>query len=128
MTTTLEVATKFVNHYRTGDFLGAIDAFYAEDIVSVEASTPTPDSSAETCGIESVRERNVEWYGNHEINEFTVEGPWPHHDRFALKFAFVFSPKSGPMAGQRIEMSEIGVYTLNEEQKICREEFFYNMG
>jgi ketosteroid isomerase-like protein len=36
------------------------------------------------------------------------------------------TPKAGPQKGKRMQMDEIGVYTV-KNGKIVREEFFYSM-
>ena len=37
------------------------------------------------------------------------------------------TPKAGPMAGNRMTMQEMGLYTV-AKGKITKEEFFYDMG
>ena len=56
-----------------------------------------------------------------------VEGPWPHGDRFIVRFTLDVTAKSGPMAGKRFSMDEVGLYTV-KEGKVVQEEFFYHMG
>ena len=51
--------------------------------------------------------------------------PFPN-DRFAVKFHYERTPKSGPMKGKRMQMDEVGVDTVRNG-KIVREEFFYSM-
>jgi ribosomal protein L21 len=55
-----------------------------------------------------------------------VEGPFPNNDRFAVKFHYETSPKSGPNKGKKVKMDEVGIYTV-KDGKIVREEFFYSM-
>ena len=62
-----------------------------------------------------------------EVHGGDVKGPFPHHDRFILIFDYDVTAKSGPMAGQRMQMQEAGLYTV-ADGKIVKEEFFYDMG
>lgn len=78
-------------------------------------------------GIDAIRRKNQWWLENHEIHGGDVLGPWPHGDRFIVVFNFDVTPKVGPMAGQRMQMAEAGLYTV-KEGKIAKEEFFYHMG
>jgi hypothetical protein len=55
-----------------------------------------------------------------------VKGPFPHGDRFARYFDFDVTAKAGPMAGNRMQMQEVGLYTV-AGGKITREEFFYSV-
>lgn len=78
-------------------------------------------------GIEAVKGKNDWWYANHEIHSAKAEGPWPHNDRFVVRFLYEVTPKQGPMAGKRITMDEAALYTV-KDNKIVQEEFFYHMG
>jgi ketosteroid isomerase-like protein len=50
--------------------------------------------------------------------------PYPHDNRFAIRFVFDFTHKP---TGKRTTMDEIGLFTV-DNGKIIREEFFYTMG
>ncbi len=124
-TNALEVGQQLVELCLQGRNLEAISQLYSPDIVSVEA-TDMPDYPAEIRGLEAVIEKNQRWEGNNDVHSASVDGPFPHNDRFAVKYHFETTPKTGLMAGQRYQMDEIAVYTV-EDGKIVREEFFYNM-
>ncbi len=81
---------------------------------------------AEMRGIDKIRGKNQWWFDNNEVHSAKVEGPFPHNDRFAVKFHYDVTPKDGPMKGKRMQMDEVGVYTV-KNGKIVREEFFYSM-
>ena len=51
----------------------------------------------------------------------------PNGDRFAVAFSYDMTPKAGPMAGRRMQMEEVGLYTVADE-KIVKEDFFYHIG
>lgn len=119
-----DIGQQIVNLCREGKNLEAIDTLYAENVVSVEAA-PGPDGNPVAEGIQAVRGKNQWWQENHEIHSASVEGPWPHGDRFAIRFSYDVTSK--PMNNARFKMEEIALYTV-ENGKVVREEFFYDMG
>ncbi|HLZ10156.1 MAG TPA: SnoaL-like domain-containing protein, partial [Chloroflexota bacterium] len=48
-------------------------------------------------------------------------GPYPHDNRFAVRFVFDITNKE---TGKRTTMDEVGLFTVDND-KITREEFFY---
>lgn len=123
--TTLEIGRRLVELCSTGRTLEALDTLYAKDAVSVEA-VASPNFPQVTEGLAAVRGKNEWWYANNEVHRGEIKGPFPHGDRFALSFGFDVTAKAGPMAGQRMQMEEVGLYTV-EDGKIVREEFFYSV-
>ncbi len=123
---TIEVGKKLVEMCRAGEFGGAIEACYAEDIVSVEPMD-MGGGGRETRGIAAIRKKTADWEAANEVHSCEVGGPFPHDDRFAVTFAIDVTAKAGPMAGQRFQMNEVGVYTV-KDGRVAREEFFYHMG
>jgi hypothetical protein len=122
---TMRVGRELVDMCRQGQMLDAIDSFYSPDIVSIEAlENPTFPRRIE--GFDAVRDKSETWDQNNEVHSVEVEGPWPHDDRFIVRFKLDITPKTGPMAGQRMTIDETGLYTV-EDGKIVQEEFFYNM-
>jgi ketosteroid isomerase-like protein len=122
---TKQVGEKLVALCREGKNLEAVDTLYSPDIVSVEAMS-SPDSPAESRGIDAIRGKNQWWLNTHEIHSASAEGPYPNEDRFAVKYHYDVTAKEGPMAGQRFAMDEVAVYTV-KDGKVVREEFFYAM-
>ncbi|HEV8659951.1 MAG TPA: nuclear transport factor 2 family protein [Thermoanaerobaculia bacterium] len=122
---TKQVGDKLVEFCRKGKNMEAIDKLYSKDVVSIEAQG-SPEMPAEMRGIDKIRGKNQWWFENNEVHSTTVEGPFAHNDRFAVKFHYEMSPKSGPNKGKKTKMEEVGVYTV-KDGKIVREEFFYNM-
>ena len=121
----LEVGQKLVALCREGRNIEAINELYADDVLSVEATAPEEGGEREMQGIEAVRGKNQWWNENHEIHDASVGGPFPHgEDRFCVHFKYDVT--SQPMGGQRFQMEEIGLYTI-ENGKIAKEEFFYAM-
>jgi hypothetical protein len=116
----LEVGTQLVELCKQHKNYEAMEKLYAADIVSVEAMTP-PNGSAEVRGIEAVIAKSKWWSENNTVHSGSVEGPWPHGDRFIVRFSYdvTFKPTS-----ERRKLDETALFTVNNG-KIVREEFFY---
>ncbi|MEO0963925.1 MAG: nuclear transport factor 2 family protein [Planctomycetota bacterium] len=121
----LAVATRLVDLCRQGQNVEAIQALYADDVVSVEVHGDE-QMPKEMHGREAVLGKTQWWFDNHEIHGGEAFGPFPHGDRFIVHFKFDITPKIGPKAGQRITVQEAGLYTVSDG-KVVREEFFYDM-
>ena len=50
-------------------------------------------------GLDAVRGKNEWWEKNHELHDATVEGPWPHDDRFIVRFKFDVTANGRPDGG-----------------------------
>ncbi len=101
----------------------AIDRFYSPDVVSVEACA-MPGMERVQTGLQAAKGKNQWWVDNHMVHGGSVEGPYPHDDRFILHFKYDVTPKH---TGKRITLDEVGLYTV-KNGKIVKEEFFYSMG
>ena len=126
MNDTLSVGKKLVDLCRRGKFEEAVETLYSPQIVSIEAASG-PSMPARTEGLAGVKGKNEWWVNNHEVHSAEAEGPWPHGDRFIVRFKFDVTSKAGPTAGKRMTLDEAGLYTV-KEGKITQEEFFYDMG
>jgi ketosteroid isomerase-like protein len=118
----MDIGTRLVELCRAGKNVEAINTLYSDDIVSVEAGGP-PGMDRTTRGKAGVLGKNQWWVDNHEIHGATSEGPFPHDDRFAVRFTYDVTNKP---TGQRFTMNEVALFTV-EGGKIVREEFFYTM-
>jgi ketosteroid isomerase-like protein len=121
--TTLEVGKRLVELCREGKNDVAIKELYSPDIVSVEAEAP-PGMSAETRGMQGVVAKGTWWAENHTVHSAKAEGPFPHGDRFIVRFTYDITIKR---ANQRVTMDEAALFTV-ADGKIVREEFFYTAG
>jgi len=122
----LEIGQKMVALCKEGKNLEALNTLFAEDAESIEARGDE-QMPAEMKGLDALRQKNEWFFANHEIHGGDMKGPWPNGDRFAVVFAYDITPKAGPMAGKRIQMEEVGLYTV-ADGKIVKEEFFYAGG
>ena len=126
MPSTYEVGKKLVDLCRQGKHMEAITTLYATNIVAIEAMAG-PNMPARVEGIDAIKKKAEWWERSHEIHGGNVDGPWPHGDRFIVRFTYDVTAKEGPMAGKRMNLDEAALYTV-KDGKIVQEEFFYHMG
>jgi len=96
---------------------------YSPDIVSVEP-VAMPGMDQIQRGVAKIKGKNQWWADNHTIHGATVDGPYPHGDRFVVHFKYDVTPKQ---TGKRMTMDEVGLFTV-QNGKVVKEEFFYSMG
>lgn len=118
-----EVGKKYVALCREGKNEAILDELFAKDAVSVEAAAP-PGQDRTAKGLDAIRGKSKWWRENHTVHKAEVSGPYPHDDRFAVRFAYDITNKP---SGKRFTMDEVGLFTVVNE-KIVKEEFFYTMG
>jgi SnoaL-like domain len=123
--TVTDIGKKIVEVVRAQRYEDALQ-FYAENAESVEAQG-SPEMPARIKGVEAIRGKAQWWVANNQVHKAEAKGPFPNENRFAVIYNFDVTPKAGPMAGKRMQMEEVGLYTV-EGGKIVREEFFYTMG
>ena len=87
MEDTLAVAQRLVDLCREGKNMEAVDELYSPNVVSIEAMG-SPSMPARMEGIEAIRGKNDWWMKNHEIHSAEAEGPWPHGNRFIVRFKY----------------------------------------
>jgi len=121
---TLEVGKKLVELCRQGKAMEAVSTLYSPKIVSLEVAD-NPSGPARMEGLAAIKGKGEWWEKNHEIHGGEVDGPWPHGDRFIVRFRYEVTPKTGPMAGKRMNLDEAALYTV-KDGKIIQEEFFYS--
>lgn len=114
------VAKQFVDLCRQGKNFDVMRTMYAPDIVSVEGD------GKETAGQNPVIRKSEDWVSDKIFHGETVAGPFfngANPDQFAVYFTLDVTLKA---AGKRITLEEVGIYTVNESDKITREQFFYD--
>jgi ketosteroid isomerase-like protein len=126
MSETLAVGQQLVELCRQNKPVEAIDKLYSPSIVSLEAQE-SPSMPQRMEGIDAIRKKNQWWEQNHQVHNAEVEGPYPHGNRFIVRFKYDVTATGGPMAGQRMNLEEAALYTV-KDGKITQEEFFYHMG
>jgi ketosteroid isomerase-like protein len=120
--TTMEIGKELVALCKLGKNQDAIDRLYSPNVESIETCA-MPGMEQTQRGIAKIKGKNQWWVDNHQIHEGTVDGPYPHGDRFILRFKYDVTPKH---TGKRMTMDETGLYTV-QNGKIIKEEFFYSM-
>ncbi len=115
--TTQELATAFAALCKAGKFDEAGKQYWSDEIVSRE---PMEGDMAMLKGRAAVDAKGAWWYANHEIHSAKTEGPYVHGDQFILRFTMDLTPKGGA----RMQMDEMGVYTV-AGGKITEERFFF---
>ena len=120
---TSDIAKKYVELCNANEHHTILETLFSPDVVSVEAGAP-PGKSAESVGVKAVAEKGKQWMTDHEVHSSKVEGPWPHGDRFIVRFSYDVTNKP---SGRRFPMEEAALFTVADD-KIIREEFFYSMG
>ena len=112
------VARKFVEMCNQGKNFEVMRTMYAPDIVSVEGD------GRETKGQQPVIRKSEIWQGNNSIHSEVVRGPYFNGaHQFAVHFTFDVTRKAN---GTREAIEEIGLYTVGKDDKITREQFFYD--
>ena len=115
---TQTVARKFVDLCNQGKNFDVMRTMYAPDIVSVEGD------GKQTAGQQPVIHKSEIWQGDNTIHSEKVRGPFFNGpDQFAVHFTFDVTRKS---TGERQTSEEVGLYTVNRDGKIAREQFFYD--
>lgn len=111
-------ARKFVELCNQGKNFEVMRTMYAPDIVSVEGD------GKETKGQQPVIQKSEVWQSNNAIHGEKVLGPYFNGaTQFAVHFTFDITPKA---TGQRRKIEEVGVYTVGKDDKITREQFYYD--
>ena len=122
MPSTLEIGKKYVALCKEGKYSEILDELFAKDAVSVEAGAP-PGQERTAKGLEAIRAKGEWWGANHTVHKAEVSGPYPHDDRFAVRFVYDITHKP---SSRRFTMDEVGLFTVSHG-KITKEEFFYAM-
>jgi ketosteroid isomerase-like protein len=123
MSTTLEIGKRYVALCKEGKNDVILDELFTKDTVSIEAGAP-PGQDRAAKGLDAIRAKSKWWRDNHTVHGAEVFGPYPHDDRFAVRFLYDITQKA---SGKRLTMDEVGLFTVSNG-KIVKEEFFYAMG
>jgi SnoaL-like domain len=121
-----EIGRKLVSLCQEGRNLEALDTLYSKDAESIEAMS-MPGMPAHMKGLDAIKGKNQKGFAENDVHSGGAKGPFPNGERFAVIYEFDVTPKTGPMAGRRMKMEEVGLYTV-QGGKVVREEFFYSMG
>lgn len=112
-----ETADAFTNMLKAGDFAGAGQSFWHEDVSSIEAF----GEPAALHGRPAVAAKMQAFGEAHEVHGFTVTGPFLNDDQFTLYMTIDVTTRA---TGERMNMVEVALYTV-QDGKIVEERFFY---
>jgi ketosteroid isomerase-like protein len=118
----LEIGKKYVELVKENKHEECLAELFSKDAVSVEAGAP-PGQDRTAKGVEAIKAKGKWWTDNHIVHKADVAGPYPHDNRFAVRFTYDITHKP---SGKRFVMDEVGLFTI-ENGKIAVEEFFYSM-
>ena len=125
---TIAVGKKLVELCNQGKTMQVLETLYSDDIVSEEVmGMPEVGMPRTMKGIDAIKGKTKWWFDNHEVHASSCQGPYPNGNQFIVNFEMDITAKQGPMAGQRMQMKEAGLYTV-QGGKIVHEQFFYDMG
>jgi hypothetical protein len=120
---TYEVGKSYVALVKESRREECLSTLFSPDAVSVEA-VQLPGRERTVKGLDALRGKSNFFLANNEVHKAEIFGPYPHDNRFAVRFVFDLTFKP---TGQRRTMDEIGLFTV-VDGKIAREEFFYHFG
>ncbi len=121
---TQRVATRLVELCSAGKNQQAIEELYADDARSVEAME-MPGCPRVTDGKKAILAGSERFVSTTTIHDATYGKPIVNGDQFICAMGLDCTSSEGPMAGQRVKMSETALYTV-KNGKIVESRFFYS--
>ena len=100
---TAEIAKKYFALVQQHKYEECLGELFAKDATSVEAASP-PGSDRTAKGIAAIAAKSKWWVENHTIHKAEVFGPYPHDDRFAVRFLYDITNKP---TGKRMTMDDV---------------------
>jgi len=123
---TQKVADRLVALIREGKSLEAIQNLYADNARHVEPMS-MPGCDAVTAGKAALLEKGKQWEKMTTVHDAGCENPIVNGNQFICAMFIDATHSEGPMAGQRMKMSETALYTV-KDGKISEAKFFYGCG
>lgn len=122
------VAKRLVELCREGKHLDAIKELYADNARHIEAmEMPGGDCKRITEGKKALLEMGEKWSKTTTVHSASVGPALSNGDQFICEMKMDCTASEGPMAGQRMNMSEFAQYTV-QNGKISEAKFFYGCG
>ena len=123
---TQKVANRLVELMSTGKNLDAIKELYADNARHVEAMEG-PGCARILEGKQTLLQKAEQFHKSTTVHDASVGKPIVNGDQFVLPMSLDCTCSEGPMAGQRMNMSETALYTV-KNGKITEGKFFYGCG
>ena len=123
---TQKVATRLAELVGAGKNLEAIKELYADNARHVEAMEGP--GCARVCeGKKTLLEKAEQFHKSLTVHGASIGKPLVNGDQFVVPMSLDATSSEGPMAGQRMNMSETALYTV-KNGKITEGKFFYGCG
>lgn len=123
---TQKVADRLVELMNEGKNLDAIKELYADNVRQIEVMDgPGCPRIAE--GKAMIAEKAEQFHKSTTVHSASVGKPIVNGDQFVLPMSMDCTCGEGPMAGQRMNMSETALYTV-KNGRIAEAKFFYSCG
>ena len=123
---TQKVAARLVELCSVGNHDQALKELYADNARHVEVMDG-PGCARILEGKKSIVDKAAQWAKTTTIHGATVGKPIVNGDQFLLPMTMDCTCTEGPMANQRMNMSETCLYTV-KNGKIVEGKFFYSCG
>ncbi len=123
---THKVATRLVELCSTGKHMDALKELYADNAKHVEVMDG-PGCSRIMDGKKTLIEKAQHWEKTTTVHSASVGKPIVNGDQFIVPMTMDCTSTEGPMANQRMTMSETCLYTV-KNGKITEGKFFYSCG
>ncbi len=117
-----EIARGFTAMLRLGQFEAAGEKFWAADVISAEPAPLSHDIPALGSGKEAVSRKVKARFGEGDIDDLSIDGPFITGDQFAL---FLDMLMTNPTTGKTQPFTEIAIFTVRDG-RIIEERFFYD--
>jgi ketosteroid isomerase-like protein len=121
-----KVAARLTELCAAGKYQEAMQELYADDARHVE-SMDMPGCPRITEGKAALTQKSEHFARTTTVHGHSCGKPLINGDQFACEMGMDVTSSEGPMAGQRMNMSETCVYTV-KNGKIVEGKFFYSCG
>lgn len=100
-----------------------VDQYFTEKTVSIEGQD-SEDMPGKIQGIDAIKGKHAWWFDNNTIHGTEAVGPFVglREDQFVVQFTMDVTPNGG----ERMQMVEVGLFTV-ADGKVAQEEFLYLM-
>ncbi|MGH7133724.1 MAG: SnoaL-like domain-containing protein [Phycisphaerales bacterium] len=123
---TQKVANRLVELCSAGKNMDAIKELYAENVRQVEAMEG-PGCPRISEGKANIQQKAEQFHKSTTVHSASCGKPLVNGDQFVVPMSMDCTCSEGPMAGQRMNMSETALYTV-KNGKITEAKFFYSCG
>lgn len=124
----MQCGSRLAEMCSNAQYTEAMQELYADNARHVEAmEMPGSPRGLITEGKAALQKKAAEWAKAHTVHSSSCSKPRFNGDQFSCEMATDVTNNEGPMAGQRMTMSETALYTVNNG-KIVEGKFFYAGG